>query len=73
MGAGPDSSTTLYVYPQTHLFPQRNNGASGTFNVPGRAGEASTMTHGAPNLQTSNPSAPVSDVVIVPYTTTNDN
>jgi hypothetical protein len=30
-------------------------GATVTSNVPTRAGEASTMTHGAPNLVTSNP------------------
>lgn len=33
--------------------PERHD-ASATFNVPGRAGEASTMTNGAPNLETIN-------------------
>ncbi|MDB5900569.1 MAG: hypothetical protein JWP41_4171 [Ramlibacter sp.] len=74
MGAGPDrsSSTTYYAYPRTHLWPERRDSATATFNTPGRAGEASTMTNGVPNLETHNYSAPVSSVVIVPYTTTND-
>lgn len=37
-----------------------------TFNVPARAGEASTMTHGAPNLVTSNESFVVGSTSI-PY------
>jgi hypothetical protein len=74
MGAGPAVSvgnTTYYTYPQSHLFPERRDGATGTFNVPGRAGEASTMTNGVPNQETSNYSPPVSNVVVVPYTVTN--
>jgi hypothetical protein len=73
MGAGPDmsSSTTYYIYPQTHLWPERRDGATATFNTPGRAGEASTMTNGVPNVETQNYSAPVSNVVVVPYTVVN--
>jgi hypothetical protein len=69
MGAGPN--TTYYAYPQSHLWPERRGGATATFNTPGRAGEASTMTNGVPNQETSNPSAPVTGSVIVPYTVTN--
>lgn len=36
----------------THLMQERQSAA--TFNVPSRAGEASTMTGGAPNMVTDN-------------------
>jgi hypothetical protein len=54
MGAGPavvyGYSYPAYILPSPHL----RSGASETSNVPQRAGEASTMTNGAPNLVTTN-------------------
>lgn len=47
------------------------NTAAATFDVPTRAGEASTMTSGAPNLVTTNENvATVPPPVVVPNTTT---
>lgn len=64
LGAGP-AVTTTYVntypaYSYSYLVPGRDtwtgydNSAAETSNVPARAGEASTMTNGAPNLETNN-------------------
>lgn len=56
MGAAP-----VYVtpYPYTYSYDATDSKytmsrATATTNVPGRAGEASTMTNGAPNLSTNN-------------------
>ena len=69
VGAGPvlvhphtTVTTTTYGVPVYHLpapvahapYELDRGGASETSNVPGRAGEASTMTGGAPNLSTDN-------------------
>jgi hypothetical protein len=74
MGAGPATitgyeTTTVYGMPSTHLWPERRDGATATFNVPGRAGEASTMTNGVPNVSTSNYTPPVLGSVVVPVIT----
>lgn len=57
MGAGPavvySYGYTPYPYPLYSPSPV-HGGASETSNVPLRAGEASTMTHGAPNVETQN-------------------
>ena len=56
MGAGP-AVVYEYSYP-AYVLPLSSrplhSGASETSNVPQRAGEASTMTNGAPNLVTTN-------------------
>lgn len=69
LGAGPAWSTTTYettypAYSYSYVLPAPvvtsqswsgwNNNATETSNVPQRAGEASTMTGGAPNLVTNN-------------------
>jgi hypothetical protein len=66
LGAGPATVTTYtYTYPAyattaTYVAPPVVNydhtwgGASETSNVPLRAGEATTMTGGAPNMLTNN-------------------
>lgn len=68
LGAGPavvHSQTTYSTYygvPAYHLpapvaqapYELDLGGAAETSNVPGRAGEASTMTGGAPNVSTDN-------------------
>lgn len=66
LGAGPAVvyTTTTYSVPvHTYFLPTPlalmpyeldRGGASETSNVPGRAGEASTMTGGAPNMSTDN-------------------
>lgn len=53
MGSGPGVVYYEYVYPASLYSPERS-GASETSNVPLRAGEASTMTNGAPNVSTRN-------------------
>jgi hypothetical protein len=53
MGAGPVVYTYEYIYPSVVLSPE-HRGASETSNVPLRAGEMSTMTNGAPNVETLN-------------------
>lgn len=55
MGAGPNMmGHSVYVQPGwTGSYHQRNEAAA-TFNTPARAGEASTMTGGAPNVLTDN-------------------
>ena len=40
--------------------------AQNTFDTPNRAGEASTMTHGAPNLETDNVGTPQTTVMGAP-------
>lgn len=47
---GPDTVVTI---PPSPLVVDRH-AAAATFNVPARAGEASTMTGGAPNVSTDN-------------------
>ena len=55
MGAGPNTmSHSVYVQPGWHGGYRQRNEAAGTFNTPARAGEASTMTGGAPNMLTDN-------------------
>lgn len=67
LGAGPAVTTTYintypaysysYVVPGPMLsdsWSGYNNSATETSNVPQRAGEASTMTGGVPNLETNN-------------------
>lgn len=65
LGAGPTvvyTETTTYGQPvyllpaPVHSQPHEldRGGASDTSNVPGRAGEASTMTGGVPNMSTDN-------------------
>ena len=66
LGAGPavvHSQTTYSTYygePTYHLpapvaqVPHEQRGGAATWNVPARAGEASTMTGGAPNVSTDN-------------------
>lgn len=69
LGAGPATVTTYtYTYPASTVYVTpapmvgsrydsygvMHDGASETSNVPQRAGEASTMTNGAPNLVTNN-------------------
>jgi hypothetical protein len=51
-----------------HLMHRDRTSAAATFNVPSRAGEASTMTGGAPNALTNNDRVIVGSYVI-PYTT----
>jgi hypothetical protein len=46
----PDTEVT-YVYRPIRIS---RNQAAATFNTPSRAGEASTMTGGAPNMVTDN-------------------
>ena len=56
MGAGPSSiytPDTVVTVPANPLVVDRD-AAAATFNVPSRAGEASTMTGGAPNVATDN-------------------
>lgn len=66
-------TTTYYTYPATHLWPStrhdQRHAAAGTFDVPARAGEASTMTGGNPNALTDNHGMPtVVGSVVVPVT-----
>jgi hypothetical protein len=44
----------VYVRPGWHDTYRQRHEAAATFNVPARAGEASTMTGGAPNVATDN-------------------
>ena len=49
--------TPFYMVPYgytPHISQQSREQAAATFNVPSRAGEASTMTGGAPNMVTDN-------------------
>ena len=71
-------TTTWYVNPPVVLgHPvteyELSHRSAATFDVPTRAGEASTMTGGAPNLITNNHSSPVVVGTVVPvvpiYTT----
>lgn len=55
MGAGPNTmSHSLYVQPGWYGGYHQRHEAAATFNTPARAGEASTMTGGAPNMLTDN-------------------
>lgn len=55
MGAGPNMmGHSVYVQPGWYGGYQQRHEAAGTFNTPARAGEASTMTGGAPNAVTDN-------------------
>lgn len=69
LGAGPavvtqDTYVTTYTLPHSYVLPapvvtygymvDGFGGASESSNVPHRAGEASTMTNGVPNLLTTN-------------------
>lgn len=57
LGAGPTTITTYtYSTPLVCGVWGQHDGASETSNVPQRAGEASTMTNGAPNLLSNNSS-----------------
>lgn len=53
LGSGPATITT-YSYTPSVCYTWGHGGASETSNVPLRAGEASTMTGGAPNVLTNN-------------------
>lgn len=69
-------TTTYYTYPSTHLLPSTRrdprHAAAGTFDVPARAGEASTMTGGNPNASTDNDVPQVAGTVVVPVTSIPD-
>lgn len=55
--SGPVLVTPVYVMPHgytPHISEQSREQAAATFNVPARAGEASTMTGGAPNMVSDN-------------------
>lgn len=58
LGAPPTVTVPLehsvYVQPGWNGGYQQRHQAAGTFNVPARAGEASTMTGGVPNQLTDN-------------------
>jgi hypothetical protein len=55
MGAGPNTmGHSVYVQPGWSGSHHQRNEAAGTFNTPSRAGEASTMTGGEPNMLTDN-------------------
>ena len=56
LGAGPVMvpMRPMVVPPGLGRDSRDRHDASATFDVPGRAGEASTMTNGVPNLETSN-------------------
>jgi hypothetical protein len=55
MGAGPNMmGHSVYVQPGWHGGYHQRHEAAGTFNTPSRAGEASTMTGGQPNMLTDN-------------------
>lgn len=52
LGAAPSVDTDVtYIYRPTEISRTQ---AAATFDVPARAGEASTMTGGAPNMATDN-------------------
>lgn len=69
-------TTTYYTYPATHAWPSTRrdprHAAAGTFDVPARAGEASTMTGGNPNALTDNYVPQVAGNVVVPVTSIPD-
>lgn len=58
LGAGPTvmvpSDSSVYVQPGWSGSYSQRHQAAATFNVPARAGEASTMTGGQPNVSTDN-------------------
>lgn len=58
LGAGPTvmvpSDSSVYVQPGWNGSYSQRHQAAATFNVPARAGEASTMTGGQPNVSTDN-------------------
>ena len=59
LGAGPSTVMVpmdhyVYVQPGWSGSYQQRHQAAGTFNTPSRAGEASTMTGGQPNVSTDN-------------------
>ena len=58
LGAGPTvmvpSDSSVYVQPGWSGSYSQRHPAAATFNVPARAGEASTMTGGQPNVSTDN-------------------
>jgi hypothetical protein len=61
LGAGPSTvivpvEQSVYVQPGWSDSYQQRHQAAATFNTPARAGEASTMTGGVPNLSTDNQS-----------------
>ena len=55
LGAAPDTmGHYVYVQPGWNGGYRQRHEAAATFNTPARAGEASTMTGGAPNMLTDN-------------------
>ena len=72
LGAGPTvllpSESSVYVQPGWNGDTNQRHQAAATFNVPARAGEASTMTGGQPNVLTDNNQ--VSNDIYVPIYTT---
>ncbi|MBC5765217.1 hypothetical protein [Ramlibacter albus] len=55
MGAGPAVVYSYdYLIVPSYVHTPEKSGASETSNVPLRAGEMSTMTNGAPNVETLN-------------------
>lgn len=57
LGAGPvmmPMQSSVYVQPGWNGDYSQRHQAAATFNVPARAGEASTMTGGNPNMSTDN-------------------
>jgi hypothetical protein len=55
LGAGPNTMDhSVYVQPGWYGGYHQRNQAAGTYNTPARAGEASTMTGGSPNMLTDN-------------------
>jgi hypothetical protein len=55
LGAGSNTmGHSVYVQPGWNDGYHQRNEAAGTFNTPARAGEASTMTGGEPNMLTDN-------------------
>jgi hypothetical protein len=72
LGAGPSvvvpSNSSVYVQPGWNGDYRQRHEAAATFNVPARAGEASTMTGGQPNMLTDNNQ--VSNNIYVPVYTT---
>jgi hypothetical protein len=62
------SNSSVYVQPGWNGDYRQRHEAAATFNVPARAGEASTMTGGQPNMLTDNNQ--VSNNIYVPVYTT---
>ena len=72
LGAGPSvmvaPNSSVYVQPGWSGDYRQRHEAAATFNVPARAGEASTMTGGQPNMITDNNK--ISNDTYVPVYTT---